>query len=38
MFTSIIKGLSGTKMAECNEIIYVKHQTDDEYKRSNVAF
>ena len=36
MFTSIIKELLGTKIAECNEII---SQTliDDEYESSNIA-
>ena len=38
MFTSMIKELLATKMAESNKIaIYIKHQFDDEYESSNAA-
>ena len=35
MFTSIIKELLGTKIAECNEIKL--NIVDDKYKSSNIA-
>ena len=34
--TSIIKELLGTKIAECNEIIYQTLTIDDEYESSNI--
>ena len=38
MFTSIIKELLGTKMAECNYIMkYSQTLIDDEYESSNIA-
>ena len=37
MFTSIIKELLGTKIAECNEYSQTLIIIDDEYKSSNVA-
>ena len=37
MFKSITKELLGTKIAECNEIIYQTLTIDDEYESSNIS-
>ena len=37
MFTSIIKESLGTKVAECNEIIYNQTLIHDEYESRNIA-
>ena len=37
MYISITKELLGTKIAESNEIIIIKHQVNDKHECSNAA-